>query len=254
MLRLSKLVAAAGVCSRRKAADLIRSGRLTVDGQVITSPGAEVDPATSRVEVEGRAIKLSPPRYLLLNKPRGPISTVTDQRGRRTVLDLLPPSEERLFPAGRLDADTEGLLLITNDGDLTYRLTHPRYGVEKVYEAEIEGRLRASQRTRLERGMTLEEGPTGPTRVRVLRDDVRRSVVEITVHAGRKRMVRRMFDAVGHPVVALKRTRLGPLTLGDLAPGEWRELTPAEVAQLYASAEREHVPPGGGAERKARSE
>jgi 23S rRNA pseudouridine2605 synthase len=202
----------------------------------------------ARLEVDGQPINLQPKRYLLLNKPRGPISTVTDARGRRTVLDLLPAGKDRLYPTGRLDADTEGLLLITNDGDLTYRLTHPRYGVPKTYEAEIEGRLTVSQQQRLARGLTLEEGPTGPATVRVLRDDARASLVEITVHAGRKRMVRRMFEVVGNPVRALKRTRLGPLTLGQLAPGEWRELTEAEVEQLRAATERDAAPHRGGAE------
>jgi pseudouridine synthase len=176
---------------------------------------------------------------------------VKDTHGRQTVLDLLPEGEDRLYPAGRLDAETEGLLLITNDGDLTYRLTHPRYGVPKTYEAEIAGRLTASQRQRLERGMTLEEGPTGPATVTVLREDARVSLVEITVHAGRKRMVRRMFDAVRHPVRALKRTRLGPLTLGKLKPGEWRELTEAEVELLHAATERETAPHRDGAGKKA---
>ena len=184
-------------------------------------------------------------RYVIVNKPRGPISTVADQRGRRTVLDLLPRGEERLYPAGRLDADTEGLLLITNDGELTYRLTHPRYGVEKVYQAEIEGSLSQQDIRRLERGMVLAEGPTGPAKVRALREGRESSSVEITVHAGRKRMVRRMFDAVGHRVIGLRRTRIGPLTLGELKPGEWRELTGAELAQLAAAVADETAPASG---------
>jgi pseudouridine synthase len=163
------------------------------------------------------------------------------------VLDLLPKGEDRLYPAGRLDADTEGLLLITNDGDLTYRLTHPRFGVPKVYEAEVEGRLSGDDVHRLTRGMMLTEGHTGRTEVTILREERERSLVEITVHAGRKRMVRRMFDAVGHRVVRLRRTRIGPLPLGGLKPGQWRPLTEAEVGQLKAAVTRETAPQGGAA-------
>ncbi len=235
MQRLSKLIATAGVISRRKAAALVRSGRVRVDGEVVREPGAEVDPDSSRVEVDGRLVTVRPRRYIMLNKPRGPLSTTTDYRGRPTVLDLLPGTAERLYPAGRLDADTEGLLLITNDGDLTYRLTHPRYGVEKVYEAEVKGRPSRATLKKLEGGMMLEEGPTGPARIRVLRSGTDESLVEITVHAGRKRMVRRMLAAVGHPVIALRRTRVGSLTLGNLRPGQWRELTQQELAALGAA-------------------
>ena len=233
MQRLPKLIAAAGFASRRKAADLVRAGRVRVDGRVVTSPAAQVDPGTSRVEVDGRPVRLQPKRYFLLNKPRGPLSTVADGRGRQTVLDLLGDMEERLYPAGRLDADTEGLLLITNDGDLTYRLTHPRYRVDKVYHAEVEGRPTRAALRRLARGMVLAEGPTGPARVRILRPGARASLVELIVHSGRKRMVRRMLEAVGHPVRMLRRTRVGPLTLGDLRPGEWRPLSDDEISQLW---------------------
>jgi pseudouridine synthase len=229
---LSKLVASAGVCSRRKAAELIRAGRVKVDGQVALHPGAEVDERSARVEVDGRPISAQLKRYIVVNKPRGPITTVADHRGRRTVLDLLPKGGERLYPAGRLDADTEGLLLITNDGELTYRLTHPRYGVEKVYQAEVRGRLSSPDVARLEAGMMLTEGHTGRAKVRILKEGAGTSLVEITVHAGRKRMVRRMFQALGHPVTTLRRTRIGPLGLGALRPGEWRALTDAEVARL----------------------
>ncbi len=241
MPRLSKLIADAGVASRRKAADLIRAGRVRVDGEVVTHPAAEIDPAAARVEVDGRAVKLQPKRYFLLNKPRGPISAAADERGRQTVLDLLPDMEARLYPAGRLDADTEGLLLITNDGDLTYRLTHPRFGVEKVYEAEVKGRPSRADLERLQRGIDLEEGPTGPARARLLREGRDGSRVEIGVHAGRKRMVRRMFEAVGHPVIALRRTRIGPLALGDLEPGRWRPLTEAELAALKSAVGTSHA-------------
>ncbi len=205
-------------------------------------PGAEIAEDTARLEVDGRPIAVQAKRYLVLNKPRGPISTVTDYRGRATVLDLLPESEERLYPAGRLDADTEGLLLITNDGELTYRLTHPRYAVEKVYQAEIEGSLSKQDIRRIETGMMLTEGHTGPAKVRTLREEGEGSLVEITVHAGRKRMVRRMFDAVQHHVLTLRRVRIGPLTLGGLKQGEWRPLTEEELAALKAAVANETAP------------
>ena len=238
MQRLSKLIAAAGFASRRKAADLVRAGRVRVDGLVVTSPGASVDPSTSRVEVDGRPVRVEPKRYFLLNKPRGPLSPVADRRGRQTVLALLGEMDERLYPAGRLDADTEGLLLITNDGDLTYRLTHPRYQVDKVYQAEVEGRPTRAALRRLAQGMVLEEGPTGPARVRILRPGAQTSLVELIVHSGRKRMVRRMLKAVGHPVRMLRRTRIGPLTLGDLRPGEWRPLSEDELSQLWTAIDK----------------
>jgi len=238
MQRLSKLIAAAGLASRRKATDLIRAGRVRIDGEVAADPALLVDPERSRVELDGRPIQLEPRRYLLLHKPRGPLSTVADHRGRQTVLELLGELRERLYPAGRLDADTEGLLLITNDGELTYRLTHPRYHVDKVYQAEVKGCPSRAALHQLEQGIMLDDGPTGPARVRLLRRGKNSSLVELTVHSGRKRMVRRMLKAVGHPVLALRRTRVGPLTLGRLRPGQWRALRQEEVSKLKAYIER----------------
>jgi len=232
MQRLSKLIAAAGVASRRKAADLIRAGRVEVNGQPVDHPGTLVDETQARVTVDGQPVRLQPLVHILLNKPRGPLSAVTDQRGRQTVVDLLGEMEARLYPAGRLDGDTEGLLLITNDGELTYRLTHPSHEVEKVYEAEVVGTPSAEALRRLRQGVALEDGVTAPAAVSVLREGRERSLVELTIHEGRKRQVKRMLKAVGHPVVALRRTRVGPLLLGDLAPGAWRYLTPEELAAL----------------------
>jgi 23S rRNA pseudouridine2605 synthase/16S rRNA pseudouridine516 synthase len=237
MQRLSKLVAAAGVTSRRKAADLVRAGRVRVNGEVVDHPGTEVDETTAEVTVDGQRVRLQAKVYLLLNKPRGPISAVVDQRGRQTVVDLLGQTEERLYPAGRLDADTEGLLLITNDGDLTFLLTHPRHQIDKVYEAEVEGVPSPEDLQHLERGLQLEDGPTAPAQVRLLRKGRDRARVELTIHEGRKRQVKRMLQAVGHPVLALRRTRVGPLTLGDLPPGHWRPLTEDELQALRASAQ-----------------
>ena len=216
----------------------MRAGRVRVDGEVVTEPGTLLDPARSRVEVDGRPVEVEPKVYVLLNKPRGPISAVVDRRGRSTVLDLIGDLRGRVYPAGRLDADTEGLLLITNDGDLTYRLTHPRFEVEKVYVAEVEGRPSRRALDRLAGGVMLADGAAPPARVRMLRAAGRGAALEVTVHSGRKRMVRRMLEAVGHPVISLKRTRVGPLELGDLRPGDWRELTPKEVAKLKEHTEK----------------
>lgn len=247
MQRLSKLIAAAGCVSRRKAADLIRAGRVRVDGAVVTDPAVEADPDRSRVELDGRLLRPEPKRYFLMNKPPGYLSTAVDHRGRPTVLHLLEGVEERLYPAGRLDFNTEGLLLITNDGDLTYRLMHPRFGVGKVYEAEVEGRPTQAALRRLAGGVVLEDGPTGPARVRLLQAGAETSLLELTVHSGRKRMVRRMLKAVGHPVRRLRRTRLGPLTLGDLQPGQSRPLTEDELAGLRAAINEEAAPSNGAA-------
>lgn len=204
---------------------------------MVTNPALPVDPQVARIELDGRPLRIQPRVYLLLNKPRGPLSTALDHRGRQTVLDLIGNPRQRLYPAGRLDADTEGLLIITNDGDLTLRLTHPRYGVEKVYEAEVKGRASQRALSQLRQGMVLEDGPTGPARVRVLRSGGQTSRVELSIHSGRKRQVRRMLQAVGHPVMSLVRTRVGPLTLGRLRPGEWRELTQGELASLWREVE-----------------
>jgi pseudouridine synthase len=251
---LSKFVAVAGGASRRKAAESIRAGRVRVDGEAVTDPALSIDPDVARVELDGRPLRIEPRVYIIMHKPRGPLSAAHDQRGRQTVVDLLGGIGARLYPAGRLDADTEGLLIITNDGDLTLRLTHPRHGVEKVYEAEVEGKPSAAALGQLRRGVVLDDGPAGPAHVRMVRAGDQASRVELTVHAGRKRMVRRMLKAVGHPVISLKRTRVGPLTLGNLEPGGWRHATPDEVKGLYRAAEitaaSEH---GGGESDLARS-
>ena len=220
------------------ARDLVRAGRVCVDGQVVTEPGTPLDPARSRVEVDGRAVEVEPKVYVLLNKPRGPISAAVDARGRSTVLDLIGDLRRRAYPAGRLDADSEGLLLITNDGELTYRLTHPRFEVEKVYVAEVEGRPSRRALDQLAGGVMLADGPAPPARVRKLRAAGRGATLEIVVHSGRKRMVRRMLEAVEHPAISLTRIRVGPLELGKLRPGDWRELTAAEVASVKDYAER----------------
>lgn len=237
MLRLQKILSAAGIASRRAAETLIVEGRVSVNGEVVRELGSKADPARDDIRVDGRRVKAGGKRwYLLLNKPRGYVCTRKDPEGRPTIMDLLGPiaAHEYLYPVGRLDYDSEGLLLVTNDGDLAARLTHPRHGVERQYEARVRGVPDASALARLARGVTIEGRRTGPAevaRVRVLagRDQ---AVVSVVVREGRNRQVRKMCEAIGHPVVRLKRVRIGPLTDPTLAPGEVRELSPRDVAAL----------------------
>ncbi len=225
--RLQKVLARAGLGSRRSCEELIDAGRVRVNGQR-ADLGRRVDPAVDLVEVDGVPVGVAPGLvHYLLNKPLGVVSTASDPQGRRTVVDLVP-DEPRVFPVGRLDADTEGLLLLTNDGALTHRLTHPSFGVDKEYLARVEGRPTAGELRRLREGVDLDDGPTAPARVSRVAPDL----IRITIHEGRNRQVRRMFEAIGHPVVRLVRHRIGPLTDKKLRPGQWRELTQDEVRAL----------------------
>ncbi len=224
-MRLNAFLARAGIASRRRADELIRNGRVQVNGR----PG-ELNTVVGRhdvVEVDGERVERQPLAYVLLHKPAGVVTTARDPQGRRTVVELVP-SEPRVVPVGRLDADTTGALLLTNDGDLAHRLAHPRYGVPKVYEAEVEGTPDGAALRALQEGVELEDGRTAPAEARVLAP----GVVELTLHEGRKRQVKRMLEAVGHPVRHLHRSRYAGLRLDGLAEGEWRSLTPAEVAAL----------------------
>lgn len=236
-MRLAKALARAGVASRRRAEELVRAGRVRVNGEVVTDPAFRVREGTDVLEVDGRAVEAPRERVtILLYKPAGYVSTVRDPWGRPTVLDLLGHTPWRLYPVGRLDLDTEGLLLLTNDGELAQLLTHPRYEVEKTYEALVRGQPAAKALARLRQGVRLEDGWTVPARVRVLARKGSNTVLEITVHEGRKRQIKRMCLAVGHPVLKLKRTRLSFLTLAGLAPGKYRFLTREEVERLKAEA------------------
>jgi 23S rRNA pseudouridine2605 synthase len=234
--RLQKVLARAGLGSRRACEELIAAGRVTVDGEVVVL-GARVDPAHDRIVVDGVPVVVDETRvYWLLNKPAGYVTTAHDPQGRPTVIELVP-DEPRSFAVGRLDRDTEGLLILTNDGELAELLTHPRHGVEKAYLAEVEGVPSPGALRALREGVELEDGPARAVRAQVVqraRDGV--SALEIVLKEGRKRIVRRMCEAVGHPVRRLVRTRIGPLTDPKLAPGAHRPLTPAEVRSLYAAA------------------
>ncbi|HEX6073834.1 MAG TPA: pseudouridine synthase [Micromonosporaceae bacterium] len=231
--RLQKVLAAAGLGSRRACEELIAAGRVTVDGQIATL-GAKVDPRTAVVHVDGtRVVTDDRQVYLAVNKPRGVLSAMSDDRGRRTVADLVDDLPRRVFHVGRLDADSEGLLLLTNDGDLAHRLTHPSYGVPKTYLCEVAGPVQRFVERTLLAGIELEDGPVKADRFRVVDTVAPRALVEVVIHEGRNRIVRRMLEAVGHPVRRLVRTGIGPVRLGDLRPGAYRRLGAAEVGALY---------------------
>jgi 23S rRNA pseudouridine2605 synthase len=234
-VRLQKVLAQAGLGSRRTCEELIERRRVRVNGEVAVQ-GRRVDPEVDVVEVDGAQIGVrSGLVHYLLNKPAGVITTAEDTHGRPTVVELVP-AEPRVFPVGRLDADTEGLLLLTNDGDLTHRLTHPSYGVEKEYLAEVATTPERGALRRLREGIDLEDGRTAPAKVSLLGD----RLLRITIHEGRNRQVRRMCEAVGSPVVRLVRTRIGPLADRSLAPGEWRALTQDEVRALERATAARH--------------
>ena len=236
--RLQKILAAAGVASRRNAEKLILAGRVTVDGKKITELGQKFDAAQVKIKVDGRPVRSAGRHvYYLLNKPKGYLSTAQDDRGRKTVLDLLPEVRERIYPVGRLDANTEGLLLITNDGALTEGLLHPRYEIDKTYQARVVPAPTKEALIRLTEGVELTDGRTVPALVHVLGTDPRgRTEVEITIHEGRNRQVRRMFEAVGCDVKTLKRVSFAGLTLAGVRRGEHRPLTAAEVVALRKMA------------------
>ena len=225
-MRLAKYLAHAGVASRRASETLIAEGRVTVDGDTVTDPARDVD-QQNYVQVDGERIKQEPTEVHLLNKPKGVVSTAQDTHGRPTVVSLMN-SSRRLYPVGRLDADTTGLILLTNDGELANRLTHPRYEVPKTYRATVNRSIGERDVKRLREGIELDDGLTAPAKVRA-----KGTTIEITIHEGRKHQVRRMLEAVDRRVVELERIQLGNLRLGDLAPGRHRRLTPAEVDALW---------------------
>ena len=235
-IRLQKVLAAAGIGSRRASEELIAAGRVTVDG-VVAELGRRVDPATAVIHVDGdRIVVRDDLVYLALNKPRGVLSAMSDSRGRPTVGDLVAERPERLFHVGRLDSDSEGLLLFTNDGDLAHRLMHPSFGVLKTYLATVPGPVAKDVARRLRIGIELEDGPVRVDAFRVVQTQGKQAIVEVVLHEGRKHIVRRLLDEVGHPVSRLVRTRIGPVQLGGQRVGTLRPLTRAEVADLYRLA------------------
>ncbi|WP_404446863.1 rRNA pseudouridine synthase [Microbacterium marinum] len=244
-VRLQKVLANAGVASRRVCEEYIVQGRVRVNGRVVTELGTRIDPEVDEVDVDGTAIQLDPSkRYVMLNKPTGVVSSMKDDQGRPDLRRFTKGWPERLYNVGRLDAETSGLLILTNDGDLAHVLAHPSFGVTKVYIAKVEGRVSPQTIAALTRGVDLEDGPIAADRARLLDSRGDTSLVELTLHSGRNRIVRRMMAAVGHPVIDLVRRQFGPLHLGTLPAGRARELTTVERGALLTLARQADTPPG----------
>jgi 23S rRNA pseudouridine2605 synthase len=244
MERLQKILSQAGIASRRASEQLMLDGRVTVNGATVRELGTKADPSADDIRVDGRRIRVAEQhRYLLLNKPRGYVTTRSDPQRRPTVLDLLGGVREYVYPVGRLDFDSEGLLLLTNDGELAAHLTHPSHEVARVYEVRVAGIPDAHDLKRLSRGVTIDGRRTEPAQLQVVPDRTAdRAIVRITIHEGRNRQVRRMFDAIGHPVDELRRVAIGPIRDKQLKSGAWRDLSAAEVAALKRAAQTPRPP------------
>ena len=237
LVRLQKLLAQSGVASRRRCEELMLAGHVEVDGQIVTRLGTKVDPTTAVIRVDGRRLPpASPHVYLVLNKPRGVVSTMSDPEGRRTLSDFVADRPERLFHVGRLDTDTGGLILLTNDGDFAQRMAHPSYETDKTYVAEVRGRVTKTTAREIRDGVTLEDGPVSVSSFTVIESHGGRSIVELVIHEGRNRIVRRLLDQVGHPVTRLTRTAIGPVRVSGLKEGQLRELTREELGTLLDAA------------------
>lgn len=233
--RLQKVMSEFGVASRRKCEEIIAAGRVKVNGSLITEQGYKVDKDKDIIEVDGKIIKSSENKvYILLNKPIGYITSVKDQFGRPTVLDLLNGISVRVFPIGRLDYDTEGLIILTNDGELTYMITHPKHNIDKTYRALVHGKADNEDVNTFARGIAIEDYVTSPARLTIVRYTKGNSIVDITIHEGKNRQVRKMCSEVGHEVMRLKRIRIGEIGLGSLKTGEWRYLDDSEIEYLKA--------------------
>ena len=237
LVRLQKLLAQSGVASRRRCEELMLDGQVEVDGEVVTRLGTKVDPRTAVIRVSGKRLPpVSAHVYLVLNKPRGVVSTMSDPQGRRALGDLVADRPERLFHVGRLDTDTEGLLLLTNDGDFAQRVAHPSYELAKTYVAEVDGVVARPTVRRIHEGVEVDDRPVQVQACRVVSSTKDRSIVELVIHEGRNRIVRRLLDQVGHPVRRLTRTAIGPVVLQGLRPGALRELTSDELGTLLDAA------------------
>lgn len=232
-MRIQKFLSEAGIASRREAERLISEGRVSVNGKTVTEMGRQIDPERDRVSLDNRPVKKQEKKvYLLLFKPRGYVSTLKDERGRRCILDLLKGVKTRVFPVGRLDFNTEGLILLTNDGEAAQRISHPKYGLPKTYLVKISGILDEKAMNRLRRGVNLDGQKTLPIKIRKIKTLKNSCWVELTLKEGKRRQIRRMFEVIGHPVRKLRRTRIGPLTLKGLLPGEHRHLFSSEIEGL----------------------
>ena len=238
LIRLQKLLAQSGVASRRKCEELMLAGEVEVDGEIVTRLGTKVDPTTAVIRVSGlRLPPISPHVYLVLNKPLGVVSTMSDPEGRRNLSDLVADRPERLFHVGRLDTDTSGLLLLTNDGDFAHRMAHPSHEVDKTYVAEVDGEVTKATLQQLRDGVTLDDGPVEVSSTKIVSYGTGKTIVELVIHEGRNRIVRRLLDHVGHPVRKLTRTAIGPVVLGQLRPAELRDLTLDELGVLLDRAQ-----------------
>ncbi|RUM30792.1 MAG: pseudouridine synthase [Aquifex sp.] len=242
-VRINKFLSEAGVASRRKAERLILEGRVKVNGEVIKNLGTRVDPEVDIVEVDGKVIKPQRKRYIMLYKPCCYLTQLGPSRdGRKTIQELIKDIPERVFPVGRLDYNTEGLLILTNDGELANRILHPRYKLPKVYLALVEGKVSVNTLKRIRKGAELEDGFAKPDNVRIVRYEGDKTLIEITFHEGRKHLVKRYLAFFGHKVKRLKRIAIGPVKLGKLSPGKWRDLNQGELAQLFKAVGLEYTP------------
>ena len=232
--RLQKILARAGICSRRRAEQYIADGRVRVDGELVKRPGLKVDPELATITVDGKAVQREQTITLLLHKPPGYVTTMSDPQGRPIVTDLLPEIQYRVFPVGRLDLNSEGALIMTNDGALSNKILHPRFEVNKTYEATVKGVPRPAALRILEQGIVLDGRKTWPADLRILRKKKGSTTLEIIIHEGKKRQVRKMFQAIGHPVLRLKRTAYGSLRLGSIESGKYRILTKNDIKKIFS--------------------
>lgn len=237
--RLQKILARAGICSRRAAEELIRNGQVTVDGQVVTEMGLKVDLRSQKITAKGQPVRFSEKKvYVLLNKPEGYVTTLSDPQGRPIVTELVKKIPERLFPVGRLDFETKGALILTNDGDLAQRVQHPSFEVNKTYVARVTGKPIAEKLRKLEEGLEVEGRLTAPASLNVRKSGAKETIIEITIHEGRKRQIRKMFTAIGHEVTELTRIAYGNLQLGSLKPGKFRFLTQADISRIFKKGKK----------------
>ena len=242
-MRLNKYIAHSGAASRREADRLIEAGRVKVNGDVVRSMGVQVDSDQDRVVVDGRILEAKEqPTYIMLNKPPGYLVTLKDPFGRPTIMELLPRLRTRVYPVGRLDNDSEGLLLLTNDGELAHKLMHPRYRIRKVYMVKVKGTPEPSQLRLLEKGIYLDGKKTAPAKIKLISVSPRGALLRVEIHEGRKREIRRMFAHLGHDVTALQRTLFAGLGLRNLKPGQWRPLTKEEIAELNKQVDQKRPP------------
>ncbi|NLM12662.1 MAG: rRNA pseudouridine synthase [Epulopiscium sp.] len=232
-IRLQKYLADAGIASRRKAEEYILQGKVKVNGQIVTNLGTKVNPDRDIIFYNGKKVEIKKKKvYLMLNKPENYVTTVNDQFNRPTVIDLLHSVSERVYPVGRLDYNTSGLLLLTNDGDLTYKITHPKHHIDKIYLATVKGIPGEASLNKLRRGVVIDDYKTAPAKAKIISTSSNSAILQITIHEGRNRQVRKMCEAIGHPVMSLKRIAIGDISLGDLPVGKFRSLTQKEIDYL----------------------